>query len=52
MNTKIYYGRIRLSSGGFPIEVSIRATNNIAAKKAIEGQYGGQIKAWVKQMST
>lgn len=38
MNTKMYYGRIRLISGGQPIGVSIEATSNSAAKKAIEAQ--------------
>jgi len=46
-----YYGKIRLKSGGQPIDVSITTTSNQNAKKAIEAQYAGQIKSWFKQMS-
>lgn len=52
MNTKTYFGRIRIKSGGFPIVVSIGATSNQAAKRAIEAQYGTQFKKWDRQMST
>ncbi len=47
-----YYGKIRLNSGGHPINVSIEATSNSAATKAIDAQYAGQIQSWAKQMST
>ncbi len=47
-----YYGKIRLKSGGHPINVSVTASNNSAAKKAIEAQYSGQIESFTKQMST
>ena len=47
----MYFGRIRLISGGHPIGVSVEATSNFAAKKAIESQYAGQIKQWNRQMS-
>ena len=46
-----YSGKIRLRSGGQPIEVSVTTTTNQNAKKAIEAQYGGEIKSWFKQMS-
>jgi hypothetical protein len=52
MNTKTYYGRIRLKSGGFPIKVSIGSLSNQQAKRAIEAQYGDQFKSWDRQMST
>ena len=51
MNTKLYHGKIWLRSGGHPISVSVGATSNQAARKAIEAQYSGQIKQWAKQMS-
>ncbi|RAR73717.1 hypothetical protein [Flavobacterium aciduliphilum] len=47
-----YYGKIRLKSGGHPINVSVEASTNSAATKAIEAQYAGQIQSWAKQMST
>ncbi|WP_432220913.1 hypothetical protein ACRASX_08715 [Flavobacterium sp. TMP13] len=47
-----YYGKIRLKSGGHPINVTTEASNNSAAKKNIEAQYSGQIDSWAKQMST
>ena len=46
-----YYGKIRLKSGGHPITVSVNATSNSAAKKAIEAQYGSEIQSWTTQMS-
>lgn len=52
MTTQMYYGRIRLKSGGFPIKVQIESTSPGSAKKAIEAQYAGQFKSWDRQMST
>lgn len=52
MNTKKYYGRIRLKTGGIPIKVQVDSTSPSSAKKAIEAQYYGQIKSWDLQMST
>ncbi len=49
---KKYFGKIRLKSVGHPINVSIEASSNSSAKKAIEAQYSGQLQCWVKQMST
>lgn len=49
---KTYYGKIRLTSGGHPIDVEIEASSPVAAKKAIEAQFAGQIKQWVKQMAS
>ena len=46
-----YKGKIRLKSGGQPIDVSVTTTSNQNAKKAIEAQYNGQIKSWFKQMT-
>jgi hypothetical protein len=48
---RTYYGKIRLKTGGYPINVEVDATSNSAAKKAIEAQYAGQIQSWAKQMS-
>ena len=47
----IYRGKVRLKSGGQPIDVSVTTTSNQNAKKAIEAQYSGQLKSWFKQMS-
>jgi hypothetical protein len=51
MTTRTYTGRIKLKSGGFPIEVSINSTSNSSAQKTIEAQYGNQFKSWDKQMT-
>ena len=47
-----FYGKIRLISGGHPIDVQITASSPQAATKAIEAQYAGQISAWVKHMAS
>lgn len=52
MSTQTFYGKIYLKSGGHPIAVQCQATSPNAAKKAIEAQYAGQIKAWARQMSS
>jgi hypothetical protein len=52
MTTKVFTGRIRLKSGGFPIKVSINATSNSAGKKAIEAQFGNNLKSWDKNLSS
>ncbi len=49
---KTYYGKIRLISGGHPIDVEIEASSPAAAKKAIEAQFAGQIKQWVQHMAS
>ena len=47
-----FTGKIRLKSGGHPIDVQINATSPQAATKAIEAQYAGQIQSWVKHMAS
>ncbi len=51
MTTQIYFGKIRLKTGGFPLQVSISATSNHSARRAIEAQYGSNFKSWDKQLS-
>jgi hypothetical protein len=47
-----FRGKIRLISGGHPIDVQVQATSPQAAKKIIEAQYAGQIQSWAKQMAS
>ncbi|WP_439152273.1 hypothetical protein [Winogradskyella sp.] len=52
MNTKVYKGRIWLTSGGHPAEVSCQATSTQQARSIIKGIYGSSFKSFAKQMST
>lgn len=49
-NLKKYNGRIRLKSGGHPVNVNCDATSAASARKIIEAQF--DVKSWFKQMST
>jgi hypothetical protein len=49
-NLKKYSGKIRLKSGGHPVEVYCDATSPSMAKKIIEAQF--DIKSWFKQMTS
>lgn len=46
MALKTYMAKIRLKSGGSTQEVRIQARNSSDAKRLIEAQFAGQIKAW------
>jgi hypothetical protein len=48
-NLKKFVGKIRLKSGGFPVEVYCDATSPNSAKKIIEAQF--DVKSWFKQMT-
>jgi hypothetical protein len=47
-----FRGKIRLKSGGHPIDVQVQATSPQAATKIIEAQYAGQIQSWAKHMAS
>jgi hypothetical protein len=49
---KTYFGKIRLMSGGHAVDVKVNASSPEAAKKIVESQYTGQLKAWVKHMAS
>ena len=52
MNTRTYYGKIRLTTGGHAVEVSCNATSLQQARTIIESQFGSSFKCWVKNMSS
>ena len=52
MKTKTYKGRIWLTSGGPPAEVSCQATSPQHARQIIKGMYGASFKSWAKQMAS
>lgn len=49
MALKNYMGKIRLKSGGSGQEIRVQAKSTADAKRLIEAQFAGQIKAWLSQ---
>jgi hypothetical protein len=52
MNTKTFYGRIWLTSGGHPVEVMCSATSPSQASAIIKGIYGASFKSWARHMAS
>ena len=52
MNTRTFSGRIWLTSGGHPAEVSCQATSPQQAKRIILGIYGSSFKSWARHMAS
>jgi hypothetical protein len=48
-NLKKYSGKIRLKSGGHPVDVQCDATSQSAARKIIQAQF--DVKSWFKTMT-
>lgn len=52
MTTLMYYGRVNLVKGGFPLDVQVQATSPSAASNIIRGQFGSSFKSFNKQMAS
>ncbi len=52
MNTRTFSGRIWLTSGGHPVEVTCLATSPQQAFSIVKGIYGSSFKSWARHMAS
>lgn len=52
MSTRNFSGRIWLTSGGHPVEVSCTSSSPQQANKIILAQYGSSFKSWARHMAS